>query len=205
MLTTIPWGQDIAPSQGDAGLESFTLAGMTQGPNGPVQPAFFKSMNIINESGKFYATLYACMAMDGSDNAQALAIWLSSLKATDCVHLTLASMQLDVPLTGIITLMNAVATTKARIVIHLDQLVGDGLAYFYLLATEVRKGVAGALYIPSYLDQRAEDASQSTKAVNGLYKWVVDNAVTTGRLTAEEASSLHRGKHVVIPDDRFAA
>jgi hypothetical protein len=175
----------------------------TQGGAEDANPPFFKPVNIMVEDGRHYGTIYVCGSGDQTIRAQQLAIWLSDLKATDQVFLTIASLQLDVYLPNLIGLMTALMSTEAQIHFYLDQIVADNLAYFYLLPVKVIKGSEGALFIPSYTKQRQEDASGSQRAVIDFYKWTVDNAVTTGRLTTEEADKLHRGSPVVIPDNRF--
>lgn len=208
MDAIIDWGTDLIPRGENVdlniGLESFN-PDMNQRPSTTANDAMlnFKPVNIIVENGLFYATIYVCDSFDGSQTSQKLAIWLASLKDTDYVHLTLSSLLYEVPLPSLLGLMSAIASTKAKIDIHLDQIVADGLAYFYLLADKITKGTEGALFVPSYVDQREEDKSGPWKAVHDFYMWVVDEAITKGLLTADEASKLHRGSHVIIPDDRF--
>lgn len=207
MIEQYSWGDDMIsvdqPNHAVA-LESFT-SGMTQGSiAGPPHP-FFKPINIVTEQGIHYATIYACKAVNGTTPCQQVAMWLAGLKETDQVHLTVSSLILDVPLFAILDLMAALSSTKAKINIYLDQIVSDGLAYFYLIADTIVPGHAGGMYIPSYADQREQDASGPWKAMHDFYKWVVSDATDRQLLTPEEADKLHRGSHVVIPMSRFAA
>lgn len=200
------WGDDLVRDpdfdNSNVGLESFN-GEIAQGPS-PTNPApWFKPINIRVENGVQYATIYVCDAFDGTVSSQQLAIWAAGLKDTDYVHLTVMSLLIDVPLQSLLSVMSALASTKATVEIHVDMVVTDGLAYFYLLADKITRGSEGALFIPSYVDQRDQDKSGPWKAVHDFYAWVVDDAVSRQILTEEEGSKLHRGSHVIVPNDRF--
>lgn len=205
MITQHAWGSDLVgvDHQNHAvALESFT-AEMSQGPmSGPPHP-YFKPVNIVVENGLYYATIYVCKTVNGTTLGQQVAIWLSGLKDTDQIHLTVSSLVLDVPLFAMLDLMSALASTKAKVIIHLDQVVSDSLAYFYLIADQIIPGHGGGMFIPSYADQREQDTSGPWKAMHDFYKWVVDTATANTLLTPEDADKLHRGSHTVIPMSRF--
>ena len=195
------WGADlVTSSEGSIGLESLDIE-MTQGR--PVVETPFNPVNIVSENGLFYVTIYACKAWDHSIHCQALSMWLSGLKETDYIHLTIMSLEMDTPLFGLINLMSALTSTKATLDIHLDSIVFDTTAYFYLLADKITKGSEGALFIPSYILQRDQDMSASYRAMHDFYKWLIEEAVSKQLLTSDEASNLNRGSHVVVPDNRF--
>jgi hypothetical protein len=109
----------------------------------------------------------------------------------------------DIPPGALINLMTALTSTKAKLSIQLDNVVYDGLAYFYLIPETIIKGTEGALFIPSYMTHRSEDASGPIKAIHDYFKWMVSKAVERGLLTAEEGDRLDRGSHVAVPDSRF--
>jgi hypothetical protein len=206
MEQIVPFGGDLsAPTTpNDAfGLESFT-AELTQGP-GVTAPTNFKAINIVTEGGVHYATVYACQCIDGSVGAQQLAIWLSQMKETDQIVLTVLSMVADLPPGMVISLMTALNSTKAQLTIQLDQVVCDGLAYFYLIPEKICKGTEGALFIPSYMVNRDQDASGPIKAMHDYFKWMVAKAVERKLLTSDEGERLDRGAHVAVPDSRFTA
>ena len=205
MFTQYDWGDDLLSHDYEntsIGLEAFKQD-LSQGTCQSNPYPFFKPVNIVVEKGIHYATLYVCQTLNGDNLTQQTAIWLSTLKETDAVHLTITSLANDVPLFAILDIMVAIANTRAKVTIHLNQIVVDSLAYFYLIVDEVEKGCAGALFIPSYVDQRDQDTSGPWKAIHDFYKHVVENAVAKGLLTTEEASKLDRGSHVVIPKVRF--
>jgi len=205
MRTNIKWGDDlIAPEQSDdIALESLT-AGITATATTNRQLApYFNPINIVVEDGIHYVTLYACCVGSDEKLIERFSVWLSQLKETDCIKLSVSALVTGIPFSEFVDLLGAFANTKAQVDIQLDQIVVDGLAYFYLLADKVTKGYAGALFIPSYTVQREEHASAPWKAVHDLYKWIVEEAVSRGRLTEEEAERLHSGNSVVVPATRF--
>lgn len=203
MIKVTQWGDDLLTSVTDAiGLEN--LEANANNLNGTMFPPFFKPVNITIENGLFYVNIFVCQAHDQSMTAQQLAIWLGSLKETDYIHLTLSSLTLNIPLGMTVTLMSALMSTKATIDIHLDQIVMDGLGYFYLMADKVSVGDCGDLFVPSYVGQRQQDHSVPWKAIHDLFAMIVENAVTMGRLTQEEADRLNDGSHVAVPPSRFA-
>ena len=166
---------------------------------------YFNPINITRENGIYYVTLYVCCVDNDSMLAQRLAIWLGSLKETDHIKLSVAATLTNIPFAALVTVMGALANTKAKIEILLDQIVIDGLAYFYLLADKVTALECGGLFVPSYVDQRREDTSVPWKAVHDFYEWIVSDAIVYGRLTEEEAERLNAGAPVVIPTERFAS
>jgi len=184
------------------GLEYFD-ATISQGPTPPGGAPYFNPTNITIENGVYYATIYVCVCDNDSLIAQRLALWFGSLKETDHVKLSIASRMTNIPLSRLTTVLGAIANTKATVEIMLDQIVIDGLAYFYLLAERVCVRECGALFIPSYIDNRVEDTSKPWQAVHDFYTWIVENAVSLGRLTQEEGDRLNRGQHVIIPKGRF--
>lgn len=172
---------------------------------GQVGPAtYFNPANITIENGVYYATLYVCTLSNDGLLAQRLAIWFANLKETDHVKLSIASRMTNIPLVSLTTILSAIANTKATVEIMLDQIVIDGLAYFYLLAQKVCVRDCGALFIPSYIDNRSEDTSKPWRAVHDFFTWIVENAVTSGRLTHEEGERLNSGQHVIISGSRFS-
>lgn len=199
------WGDDLAiklSENDDMGLESFDATDLTQGPGQPDQAPWFKPVNISIKDGVYYVNIYVCQLTNQSVLAQSFTTWLASLKDSDRIRLTVSSIYANIPFSSIVTLMGAFANTPAKFEILLDQIVIDGLAYFYLLADKVIKMEGGALFIPSYLGGRKEDTSLTWNAVHDFYDWLIAEAVDLGRLTQEEADLLNDGKFVVIPDDR---
>lgn len=221
MRGNIGWFEDVV------GLENFTDGGsafigqeslpgelmvqtdqpqvLTQGPGDEGVVPYFNPVNIITENGVHYVTIYVCYVGNDSILAQRLAIWLGSLKETDHIKLSVAALYTNIPFSSLITVMGALANTKAKIEILLDQIVIDGLAYFYLLADQVTAMEGGELFVPSYVDQRREDTSVPWKAVHDFYEWVVKDAVIKQWVTEEEAERLNAGSHVVVPYERFTA
>lgn len=186
-----------------AGLESLDTLSFAQSKSVGNGVPFFNPVNIAVENGIYYVTIYACMVGDESILSQKLAIWLASLKETDHIKLSIAALKTGLPFDYLISTMAALANTKAKIEILLDQIVIDGLAYFYLLADEVTVLEGGALFIPSYVAHRSEDTSTPWKAVHDFYEWIVEDSVILGRLTEEEGQKLSSGTHVIIPVERF--
>lgn len=182
-----------------AGVEGYITQG--PGPNGP--PQFFNPANITVANGIYYATIYVCTVSNDTQLAQRLAQWFGSLRETDHVRLTVCSRMTNIPLACLTTVLGAIANTKATVEIMLDQIVIDGLSYFYLLAQKICARECGSLFIPSYIENRSEDTSAPWRAVHDFYKWIVENAVNLGRLTQEEADRLNSGQHVVIPQGRI--
>jgi len=183
----------------DAGLESLTPSDLSQGPGGLPNPTgYFKPVNITVEQGVIYASLYVCCVTADENLEQSLAIWLNSLKETDHIKLSVSAMFTNIAYAQLISTLAAFANTKATVEILLDQIVIDGLAYFYLLADVITRKAGGGLYIPSYIDQRSEDVSAPHRAVHDLFRWIVEDAVKLGRLTQEQAERLHSGEHVVL-------
>jgi len=190
----------------NVGLENFNgIDGtITQGPGVPSLAPFFNPVNIAVENGIYYITIYVCAVDNTSVTAQRLAQWFGLLRETDHVKLTVASRMTNIPLACLTTVLGAIVNTRAVVEIIMDQIVIDGLAYFYLLAQKVCVRECGALFIPSYIENRSEDTSAPWRAVHDFYKWIVENAVTLGRLTQEEGERLTSGQHVVIPVGRFS-
>lgn len=205
MSHIVPWGEGLL--SGDeltsVGLESL-ITNLEQGPRGKSLAPYFKPVNIVTEDGIHYVTLYVCCLHDDDLAAQEVAIWFASLKQTDHVKLSVSSMYTPVSLSELITLMSAIASTKAKVEILLDQIVIDNLAYFYLIADVITHLDAGALFIPSYVVNRRDDNSVPWKAIHDFYDWIVDDAVQLGRLTAEEGEQLRTGHHVVLAEGRFS-
>lgn len=203
------WGHDlVSPFESSFGLESFHLGLesdqiFNQGAGDKPLAPWFNPASIIAEKGVFYVSLYICRLSDNMELAQRTAIWFGSLKETDHVKLSIASTVTGIPFSCLMTLLAAIANTKAKVEIILDQIVMDGLAYFYLLADKITARHAGGLFIESYVVQRKEDTSGTWKAVHDFYHWIVDDAVLRGILTKEEADSINSGSDVIIPMDRF--
>jgi hypothetical protein len=197
------WLNELQTESNDSvALESLS-AQINQGGPGLAFPTGFKPVNITVEQGCYYATLYVCCLDDGSELAQQVAVWLGTLGDNDHVHLTVLCLTQNVNLQYRLNLLAAFASTKATIEIHLDTLVMDSLAYFYLLADVVTPGSHGMLFVPSYNSQREEDVSRPWRAIHDFFCWLIEEAVTLGRLTAEEADTLNRGSHVTLPNTRF--
>lgn len=206
MYISRPWGAelDVSPDNIEPlGLEAFE-SNMTQGSmgGGTLHP-YFKALNVYAEAGEFYATIYSCKIACNYALGQQLAIWLANLRDTDIVNLTVLQLSSDVPCPALLGMLSAVANTKAKVNIRLDSIVLDTTAYFYLVADKITKGKLGALYIPSYAQQRNGDSSGPWRAMTDYYKFIVGNAVGKGILTDDEAKRLHDGIAVTIPDDRF--
>lgn len=193
------WGSDLVTDEtGEPGLEALAIAGIVQGNDKNYRMSYFKPVNITVEQGVFYVSLYVCCLTDDAQLTQGLSIWLNGLKETDHIKLSVSAMFTNISYAGMISTLAAFANTKAKIEIILDQIVVDGLAYFYLLADQITRKVGGALFIPSYIDQRSEDVSAIHRAVHDLFRWIVEDAVTAGRLTQEQADRLNSGEHVVL-------
>ena len=188
------------------GLESFVgvESEITQGPGMNAPVPFFNPVNISVQNGIYYVTIYVCAVDNSSILSQRLAQWFGLLRDTDHVKLSIASRMTNIPLACLTTILGAIANTKAIVEIVMDQIVIDGLAYFYLLAPRVCVRECGALFIPSYIENRSEDTSAPWRAVHDFYKWIVETAVTFGRLTHEEGERLNSGQHVVVPSNRFS-
>jgi hypothetical protein len=198
------WGDDLITIDDNTGIGLESLdQDLAQGQARPGDNVPFKPVNIASENGLFYVTIYVCKTWDHSPYCQALSMWLSSLKETDHIHLTILSLESDTPLFGLINVMSALVATPATLEVHLDTIVFDTSAYFYLLADKINKGSEGALFIPSYVLQREQDVSASYRAMHDFYKWLIESAVEKNILTTEEGSSLNRGAHVVVPESRF--
>lgn len=207
------WGEDMVTPTDGIGLESFgspmgdlTVHNPSQVTMGPVlvgSPGYFNPINISIENGVYYVTVYVCCVDNNSLLAQSLTLWFGSLKETDHVKLTVCSKITGIPPSALTTVLGALANTKATIEMILDQIVLDVLAYFYLLANKVTQKSCGALFIPSFIDQRSEDTSAPWKAVHDFYAWIVTDAVEAKRLSVEEGERLLGGEYVVIPQGRF--
>jgi hypothetical protein len=209
MMKDVGWGADlISPFEDKMGLEDFALENIetnvfAQGPSPePVVP-WFNPASIVAEKGVFFVSLYVCRLSDNMSLAQRLAIWFGSLKETDHVKLSVASTVTGIPFSCLMTLLSAVANTRAKVDIILDQIVMDGLAYFYLLADQIIPCHAGGLFVQSFVEQRREDNSGSWKAVHDFYHWIVEDATARGILTSEESEKLINGLDVIVPLDRF--
>lgn len=211
MTMDLGWGAEFVPAYDNPfGMESFLSEGMeslnlAQGNQGAPTVPWFNPVSIMNKKGVFYASIYICRLTDNMMLTQRLAIWLGTLMKTDHVKLSVSSTVTGIPFAALMTLLSALANTQAKVEIILDQIVMDGMAYFYLLADKITACHAGALFIQSYVDQRSEDTSATWKAVHDFYRWIVEDAVVRGLITAEEAERLHSGSHVEIPVDRFSS
>ncbi len=204
MNITHGWGEELSFTSSDNALESYAPE-LLQGSKSSSLEPHFKPVNIVADNGFYYASVYTCHTPDEAPLTQRLALWLASLKETDILRLSVFSILYDVNLPSLIHLMSALQATKAKLEMTLDHIVFDGLGYFYLLADGIIKGSEGALLLPSYLDQRGEDFSGPKKAIFDFFKWVVDKSVDKKFLTEEEALSLHKGNHVIIPENRFTS
>jgi hypothetical protein len=210
MMKDVGWGADlISPFETQFGLEDFALESIesnvfTQGPGQAPALPWFNPASIVAEKGVFFVSLYVCRLSDDMSLAQRLAIWFGSLKETDHVKLSVASTVTGIPFSCLMTLLSAIANTKARVDIVLDQIVMDGLAYFYLLADKIIPCHAGGLFVPSFTEQRREDNSGSWRAVHDFYQWIVEDATARGTLTSEESAKLIDGLDVIVPLDRFS-
>lgn len=210
MMKDTGWGHDlVSPFDSPFGLESMSFGLedgniLTQGPTPrPIVP-WFNPVSIVAEEGVFYASIYVCRLTDDKALTQRFAIWLNSLKETDHIKLSVSATISGIPFSALMSLLSALANTKAKIDIILDQIVMDGLAYFYLLADTILVRAAGALYIESYVEQRPEDMSATWKAIHDFYSWIVEDASVRGILTSEEAEALNGGTDVVPDLQRFA-
>lgn len=199
MTESYAWGADLVPTI-EAGLESFDMSSLMGAC--PIPPQF-KPVSIVVENGLYFANIYLCQTMDSSPMGQQVVLWLSSLKETDYVHLTLSSLFVDVPLRCSLAVIAALSATKATIDLHLDTMVMDQMAYLYLMIDKITVDACGALFVPSYVDQRSQDMSGPFRAVHDMFAWIVEEAVKMGRLTSEEAQRLQDGSHVIVPVERF--
>lgn len=209
MEKDVGWGDDlVSPFNDQFGLEDFAMESLdqsvfTQGPGpAPVVP-WFNPTSIVAEQGVYFVSLYICRLSDDAMLAQRMAIWFGSLKETDHVKLSIASSVTGIPFSCLMTLLSAMANTKAKIEIILDQIVMDGLAYFYLLADKINARAAGGLFVQSFVEQRRQDTSGTWKAVHDFYQWIVEDAAVRGLLTDEEAQSVIDGNDIIVPLDRF--
>lgn len=196
------WGEEFSFSTHEKALEDYAPELLQGGSKSSLAP-HFRPVNILADNGFYYASIYTCHTTDEAPLTQRLALWLASLKETDVLRLSVFAILNDVNLSSLIHLMSALQATKARLEMTLDHIVFDSLGYFYLLADQITKGSQGTLLLPSYLDQRGEDFSGPKKAIFDFFKWIVDQAVDKKFLTEDEALSLHKGNHVIIPDNRF--
>ena len=165
---------------------------------------YFNPCNIAIEDGIYYASIYICSCRNDMVLSQRLALWFGSLSETDIVRLTVSSTLTGIPLTEWITVLAAINNTKAQVEIQLNQIVIDHLAYFYLMCKNVKVGFGGALFVPSYVDNRASDMSGPLRAISDFFQWIVEMALGRGRITQEEAERLMNGKHVVISKERLS-
>lgn len=188
------WGADLV-SEDNLGLEALN--------DSFVHPCHRNPINIVVENGVIYVTAYVCGAMNHTPENQKFLIWLDSLKQTDYVKLSVSSVYMNIPIKNHLSLLAAIKRCKATIEIQLDTIVSDTLAYFYLVANKIKLGSSGALLIPSYLDSDKESKSGPWKAVHDFIQILVDDAELKGILTVDDATRLHDGKSVVIPNDRF--
>lgn len=203
MMTPIfGWGEEFTSPKQEEALEHYGQEIMQGGAASNTNP-HFKPVNIVADNGFHYVSIYVCHTPDEAPLTQQLALWFASLKETDIVRLSVFSILYEVNLGELIHLMSAIQSTKATIEMTLDHIVFDSLGYFYLLADRVTKGSQGALLLPSYLDQRGEDFSGPKRAIFDFFKWIVDQAAEKQFLTQEEAQSIHKGNHVILPEDRF--
>lgn len=204
------WGAEFVTNfDSPFGMESFlenqsAPQSLIQGrPDQTIVP-WFNPAHITVEKGVFYASLYVCRLADDMTLTQRLAVWFNSLKETDHVRLSVSATVTGIPFACLMTILSAIANTKAYVEIILDQIVMDGLAYFYLLADKISARHAGGLFLQSYVDQRREDTGNTWKAVHDFYQWIVEDAVLRGFVTAEEAAKINNGQDVELPVDRFS-
>lgn len=210
MYQNIPWGEDLVSPINETidensgiGLE-YLQSELTQGRSGCPVPAFFKPVNIAVENGVYYVTIYVCQLFDQDLLTTQFALWLGSCKETDRIRLTVCSTITGIPNSCLIMLLTALANTKAQIEIMHDQIVMDNLAYFYLLADKIVARYGGGLFIPSYTEQRIEDASLPWKAVHDFFSWIVEDSVKRKLLTEEEGERLHKGSPVAFAPGRLS-
>lgn len=201
MSSNYAWGSDLI-SLDNVGLEAFK----SEGPN-PVPQSHpnFKPINIVIENGIYYTTLYVCCITPRSEACQKLMMWFASLRSTDYVKLSVASLLTDIPVVYYLPILGALVRSKATIEIQLDTIVCDTLAYFYLAADKIKLGSSGALLIPSYADAPTDTKSTPWKVVNDFITYLVNEGEHTGVLTQDDVERLHDGKSVIVHPDRFKA
>lgn len=209
MTTTVPWAFENTATDDVVGMEFLTAEAptpsvLTQGCALPDAALYFNPCNITIEGGIYYLSFYMCCSDNDAILAQRLALWFGMLKETDHVKLSVSSKLTNIPLPAMTTVLSAIANTQATVEILLDQIVMDSLAYFYLLADKVTARHCGALFIPSFVENRTQDMSGPTRAINDFYQWIVEDATSKGRLTEDEAVRLKTGEHVVVPTGRFS-
>lgn len=211
METEFGWGYDLTAPAPDMGLESFisqdnvtTPSVFTQGPGGAGLAPYFRPVNITVQNGVFHVSIYVCHVYAFEHIRQQLFVWFGERKETDLIELSVSSLITGIPYSCLISLLSSIVNTKAKVHILLDQLVCDGLAYFYLVADKIIKRDGGALFIPSYVENRVEDMSLPTKAVTDFFKWIVEDAKRIKLLTAEEEAQLHSGSYVILDTNRIS-
>ena len=201
MNNVYTWSEGLDSHNDHLGLETFNSVNDTA-PAAVMDPNF-KPVNLVIENGIYYITVYLCACAGGTIENQKLLIWLSSLKDTDYVKLSVSSLYQDLSLYPYIALLGAITRSKANIEIQLDTVVCDNLAYFYLAATTINRKAGGAILIPSYLDARHEDKSTPWVVVHSSIRELIARALANNILTEDEAARLNDGQSVIIPSDRF--